>query len=65
MLARYAYLAHPPVHILVDNGHVTLVGVVNSEMEKNIAGVRASGAGLSFGPVINNLVVENPPAKKS
>jgi hyperosmotically inducible protein len=64
-LSRYAYLAQPPVHILVENGHVTLVGVVNSQLEKNIAGARASGAGLSFGPVTNNLVVENPPAKKS
>jgi hyperosmotically inducible periplasmic protein len=64
-LSRYAYMAQPPIHILVDNGHVTLVGVVNSETEKNIAGARASGAGLSFGPVTNHLVVENPPAKKS
>ena len=64
-LSRYAYMAQPPIRILVDNGHVTLVGIVNSEMEKNIAGARASGAGLSFGPVTNDLVVENPPAKKS
>jgi len=33
-------------------------------MEKQIAGMRASGAGLSFGQVINNLRVENP-SKKS
>ena len=64
-LSRYAYMAHPPVHILVDNGRVTLVGVVDTQMEKNIAGMRASGAGLSFGPVVNDLVVENPPARKS
>ena len=65
MLSGYAYMAQPAVHILVDNGHVTLVGVVNSQLEKNLAGVRAAGAGLSFGPITNNLVVENPPAKKS
>ena len=64
-LTRYATMAVPPVHILVNNGHVTLVGVVASPMEKNIAGARAAGAGLSFGPITNNLVVENPPAKKS
>jgi len=63
--APYAGLRVPPIHIIVDNGRVTLVGVVSSEMEKNIAGVRASGAGNSFGPVVNNLVVENPPARKS
>jgi hypothetical protein len=50
---------------LVENGHVTLAGVVATEMDKNLAGVRASSAGLSFGPVVNNLQVENPPAKKS
>ena len=47
-----------------DNGHVTLTGVVSTDMEKEIAGMRASGAGLSFGAVTNNLEVEHP-AKKS
>jgi len=64
-LSPYAGLRVPPIHIIVDNGRVTLEGVVSSEMEKNIAGIRASGAGNSFGPVVNNLVVENPPARKS
>jgi osmotically-inducible protein OsmY len=49
----------------VDNGHVTLTGAVNNTVDKQAAGIRASGAGLSFGPVINNLTVDNPPAKKS
>jgi hyperosmotically inducible protein len=60
VLSRYALQAVPPIHIIVDNGHVTLEGVVNTEMEKNVAGIRASGAGLSFGQVVNNLRVENP-----
>jgi len=60
VLSRYGLQAVPPIHIIVDNGHVTLEGVVNNEMEKNVAGIRANGAGLSFGPVINNLRVENP-----
>jgi len=54
----------PSIHIIVDNGHVTLTGVVSTEMQKTVAGLRANGAGLSFGTVTNNLVVENP-AKKS
>lgn len=62
---RYRTMAVPPIHIIVDNGHVTLTGVVNSVLEKQVAGMRASSAGLSFGAVINNLEVENPPAKKS
>lgn len=62
---RYAMMALPPVHILVENGHVTLDGVVSNTFEKQIAGIRASSAGLSFGEVVNNLQVENAPAKKS
>ncbi len=59
-LSRYGNQALPPIHIIVDNGRVTLEGVVNSEMDKQIAGMRASTAGLSFGAVTNNLRVENP-----
>jgi hyperosmotically inducible protein len=62
VLSRYAIQAVPPIHIIVDNGHVTLEGVVNSPMEKNVAGIRA-GQGLSFGQVTNNLQVENPGKK--
>ena len=64
VLSRYGIQAVPPIHIIVNNGHVTLEGVVNNQMEKEVAGVRANGAGLSFGQVTNNLRVENP-AKKS
>jgi hyperosmotically inducible protein len=63
-LSRFASLARPPIHIIVENGHVTLSGVVENELQKNVAGVRASSVGMSFGPVVNNLAVENPPAKK-
>jgi hyperosmotically inducible periplasmic protein len=64
VLSRYSLQAVPPIHIIVDNGRITLEGVVNSDAEKNVAGIRAAGAGLSFGQVINNLCVENP-GKKS
>lgn len=63
VLSRYGIQAHPPIHIIVDNGHVTLEGVVGTDMEKNVAGLRANGAGLSFGQVTNNLQVENPSHK--
>lgn len=62
VLSRYGIQAVPPIHIIVDNGHVTLEGVVNSPMEKNVAGIRAN-QGLSFGQVTNNLQVENPGKK--
>src|SRR5438093_4753848 len=62
-LSRYAIQAVPPIHIIVKNGQVTLEGVVNNELEKNVAFMRASSAGLSFGPVQNHLRVENPKSK--
>ena len=62
-LSRYAIQAVPPIHIIVKNGHVTLEGVVNNELEKQVAYTRASTAGLSFGQVQNNLRVENPKSK--
>jgi hyperosmotically inducible periplasmic protein len=63
-LSTLAFQALPPIHIIVDNGHVTLEGVVNTVLQKQVAGMRAGTTGLSFGPVTNNLVVENPPSKK-
>jgi hyperosmotically inducible protein len=63
ILSGYAMRAIPAIHIIVENGHVTLTGTVNTDMEKQIAGMRAASS-LSFGPVTNNLVVEHP-AKKS
>jgi hyperosmotically inducible protein len=64
VFTQYAMQALPPIHIIVENGHVTLDGIVRTDFEKQVAGVRASSAGLSFGPIVNNLHVEQP-AKKS
>lgn len=55
-LYRYAMGANPSVHIIVDNGHVTLEGVVNNQGDKNIAGIRANGVAGVFS-VTNNLQV--------
>jgi hyperosmotically inducible protein len=63
MFTGYAMEAVPPIHIIVENGHVTLEGVVNTEAQKEVAGIRANGAGLSFGMVVNNLRVETPAPK--
>src|SRR6185436_693780 len=63
VLSRYAMGAVPSIHVIVDNGKVTLTGSVNNDMEKQVAGIRASGAGLSLGPVVNNINVENPKKK--
>jgi hyperosmotically inducible periplasmic protein len=63
-LSRYSMGAIPSIHIIVDNGHVTLTGAVMNETDKEIAGIRASGAGLGFGPVVNNLSVDQPAKSK-
>jgi hyperosmotically inducible periplasmic protein len=54
---RYAFQAVPSIHIIVDNGHVTLIGVVNSEMDKTIANTQANGVSGVFS-VTNNLIVQ-------
>src|ERR1039457_2537352 len=63
-MTKYAIQPLKPIHILVENGHVTLTGMVATQFDKQIAGTRASTAGMSFGPIVNNLLVETP-AKKS
>ncbi|HEV3198528.1 MAG TPA: BON domain-containing protein, partial [Bryobacteraceae bacterium] len=56
-LDRYALQAVPPIHIIVDNGKVTLEGVVASQADKDMANLRASGVPGVFS-VVNNLRVE-------
>jgi hyperosmotically inducible protein len=34
---QYAAMANPPIHIIVERGHVTLTGVVNSNVERMLA----------------------------
>src|SRR5437899_5956485 len=41
-LSRYSIQAVPSIHIIVKNGNVTLEGVVDSEADKNLAGIRAN-----------------------
>ena len=56
-LSRYGLQAVPPIHIIVNNGNVTLEGVVANEGDKNIANIRANGVSGVFS-VKNNLRVE-------
>jgi len=56
VLSKYAIDPVHPIRIVVDNGHVTLYGSVDSTMDKNVAGVRAGTVSGSFS-VDNKLVV--------
>jgi osmotically-inducible protein OsmY len=42
---NYAAMANPPIHIIVERGHVTLAGVVNSNVERMLARSLATGLG--------------------
>ncbi len=56
-LSRYALQAMPPLHIIVKNGHVTLVGVVATESESNVATIQANTVPGVFS-VTNKVRVE-------
>jgi hyperosmotically inducible protein len=41
-LYRYGMGTQPSIHIIVENGHVTLVGVVDRQVDKDTANIRAN-----------------------
>lgn len=55
-MTRYANDPQAPIRIVVDNGHVTLYGVVDSQMDKQIAETQAKSVPNVFS-VDNKLVV--------
>ena len=56
-LQRYQMGAVPPIHIIVKNGNITLIGVVDNEGDKNLAGIAANGVPGSF-KLTNDLTVQ-------
>ncbi len=56
-LQRYGLGANPSIRIIVKNGNVSLQGVVASEMDRNLAFMRANGVAGSFA-VNNELRIE-------
>jgi hyperosmotically inducible periplasmic protein len=56
-LPRYGLAAVPSIHIIVNNGRVTLEGVVDNENDRNIANIRANSVPGVFA-VTNNLKVQ-------
>jgi hyperosmotically inducible periplasmic protein len=61
-LSQYQLRAVPPIHIIVNKGHITLEGVVARQMDKQIAGMQANGVRGAFS-VTNNLRVEEQESK--
>jgi len=63
-LQRYGLGAIPSIHIIVKNGNVTLEGIVDSEMDSNLANLRANQVPNVFS-VKNNLVVARNEKKRA
>jgi osmotically-inducible protein OsmY len=61
-LNRYAIDPAKPIRIAVQNGNVALYGVVDSEADKDAAGIRANGVPGVFS-VKNYLQVAGQPAE--
>jgi osmotically-inducible protein OsmY len=61
-LQKYAIDPQSTIRIVVENGHVCLEGVVDSQMDKQIAGVPARSVPGVFS-VENNLIVANDKTK--
>jgi hyperosmotically inducible periplasmic protein len=57
-LELYQVRSVPPIHIIVDNGHVTLEGVVSRQADKDVADLMANRVPNVFS-VTNNLRVDN------
>ena len=55
-LDRYGFQGQPPIHIIVKQGRVTLEGVVDSESDKTVAGLKAREITGVF-EVKNNLSI--------
>jgi hyperosmotically inducible periplasmic protein len=62
-LNKYAMDPAQPIRITVANGNLTLNGVVDSQADKNVAGIRANGVPGIF-KVTNNLQVANSANEK-
>ncbi len=60
---RYGYQALPPIHIIVDNGHVTLEGVVDNQLDDTLIRTRANSVPNVFS-VTDNLTVLHKNEKK-
>ncbi len=63
VLNQYQMRAVPPIHIIVNNGHITLEGVVARQMDKQVAGMQANHVHGAFS-VTNNLLVEEQEKKE-
>ena len=60
---KYGYQALPSIHIIVDNGHVTLEGVVDDKFDDELIRTKANMVPYVFS-VTDNLMVLHPNKKQ-
>jgi len=60
---RYGYQALPSIHIIVDNGHVTLEGVVDNQFDDTLIRTRANTVPYVFS-VTDDLIILNKNQQK-
>ena len=56
-LTKYSWKSVQSIHIIVNNGHITLEGTVDNQADKDVAGLRANSVPNVFS-VTNNLRVD-------
>ena len=62
-LSRYSLGANPAIHIIVNNGRLTLKGIVSTKADSDLANIRANGVSGLF-EVKNELQIESSRKKK-
>ncbi|MBL8191857.1 MAG: BON domain-containing protein [Acidobacteria bacterium] len=62
-LSRYSLGANPAIHIIVNNGRLTLKGIVSTKADSDLANIRANGVSGLF-EVKNELQIESSSKKK-
>lgn len=62
-LSRYSLGVNPAIHIIVNNGRLTLKGVVSTKADSDLANIRANGVSGLF-EVKNELRIESSGKKK-
>lgn len=58
-LSKYGFQSVQSIHIIVDNGHISLEGFVDTQADKNVAGIRANSVPGAFSSKNNLIVNEN------
>ncbi len=53
---QYTFQAHPPIHIVVENGRISLEGFVATELERRLA--ETALFGLDAFEIVNNLMTD-------